>query len=212
MINPEYIFLYRLLHWENVEHVLLHGLCCREHPLTDPNYINIGHRKLISDRHAHLIPIPNAGVLGEYVPFYFAGHSPMLFLIMNGHKGVTQIPQSELVYIVVSFKKIKGHNLDFVFTDRNAKIAVANFYNSESDFDKILWDIVKNKNWQNDAENLARRDLKQAEFLVRGHVPISCIEGIVVKTEEKKLHFEALIKNLGLDIVVKQDISSKLYY
>jgi hypothetical protein len=202
----------RLLHWQNVEYVLMHGLCCREHENADPNYINIGHRQLILDRHEHAIPIPGAGNLGEYVPFYFAGHSPMLYLIMNGYRGVQMIRQEDLVYIGVYYSKIKEHELEFVFTDRNAMMALANFYNDESDFDKINWDIVRSKQWRSDETNLERQDLKQAEFLVRSHVPVSCIQAIIVKTPERKVYFENIIANLGLKIAVKQDDSSKLYY
>lgn len=212
MIEIDKIQMVRLLHWQNVEYVLTHGLCCREHENADPDYINIGHRQLISDRHEHTIPIAGAGSLGEYVPFYFAGHSPMLYLIMHGYKGVQKIPQEDLVYIGVYYSKIKEHELEFVFTDRNAKMAVANFYTDEADFDKINWDIVRSKHWGSDEINLERRDLKQAEFLVRSHVPVSCIQAIIVKTPERKVYFENIIANLGLKIAVKQDDSAKLYY
>jgi len=206
------ISLFRLLHWQNVEHVLKHGLCCKEHPKSDPDYINIGHRQLISDRHEHPIPINGAGNLGEYVPFYFWGNSPMLFLIMNGSSGVKQRPQEDLVYLRTSFLKIQEHNLEYVYSDRNAKIAFANFFNNEKDFDKVHWEIVRKRVWKNDESNRARQDLKQAEFLVRNYVPVSCIQTIIVKTEEKKLYFEEIVTNSGLNIAIYLDIKHTLYY
>lgn len=39
--------------------------------------------QLITDRYEHPVPLPNKGNLGEYIPFYFAGHTPMLYLIKN---------------------------------------------------------------------------------------------------------------------------------
>ncbi|WP_353128437.1 DarT ssDNA thymidine ADP-ribosyltransferase family protein [Parapedobacter pyrenivorans] len=65
-----------------VEHILVHGLCSAQHPSHDPNYIHIGHQQLITDRHNHPIPLADYGHLGEYIPFYFWGHSPMLYMIM----------------------------------------------------------------------------------------------------------------------------------
>jgi len=211
-IPPEKIWLFRMLHWQNVAYVLEHGICCREHVLADPNYINIGHRQLITDRHAYPIGLDGAGNLGEYVPFYFAGHSPMLYLIMNGYKGVEQRPQEDLVYILCDFEVIRQQNLSFVFTDRNAKLRLAQFYDNPSDFDQLHWDVINSRTWKNDADNLSRRDYKQAEFLVRDHVPVECIHGLVVKTEERKAYFDTLVDRLDIDIKVFWDKELKLYY
>ena len=145
MAVPENIFLYRMVHWQNVEYILQNGLCCREHANADPNYINIGHRQLISDRHNHPIALPNAGNLGDYVPFYFAGHSPMLYLIKNGYQGVAKRPQEDIVYLVCNFETIENSGLEYVFTDRNAKISITNFYTDKQDFEKLHWEIINSK-------------------------------------------------------------------
>ncbi len=209
---PENIWLFRMVHWQNVAYVMRNGLCCREHPLADPDYINIGHRKLIADRHEYAIPLEGAGKLGEYVPFYFGGHSPMLYLIMNGYMDVEKKPQEDIVFMVCNFKRIKEKNLEFVFTDRNAKIAIAKYYNQEADFDKINWEVVKSKDWEDKPDDFERKDLKQAEFLVRSHVPVECIEMLVVKTEDRKRYFEEIILSLGLNIPVHVDNKQRLYY
>lgn len=207
---PNYI--YRMVHWQNVEYILLHGMCCRGHTLEDPNYVNIGMRSLIADRHEHPVPIAGKGNLGEYVPFYFAGHSPMLYLIRDGKSGVEQRPQADIVFIVCTYENIKSAGLPFVFTDKNAKIAVARFFENEADFDKLDWSSINARNWASDESNLARRDLKQAEFLVHQHVPVNCIHALVVKTSERKEYFEEIIRNLGLPIAVYIDEKCKLYY
>lgn len=212
MSVPEKIWLFRMVHWQNVEHILRHGLCRREHPLADPNYINIGHNQLITDRHDYPIPLEGAGNLGEYVPFYFAGHSPMLYAIMNGYLGVQRRPQYDIVFVVSSFEKIQSSGLEFVFTDRNAKKAIANYYNQVVDFNKIDWAAVKSKVWENTIDYLDRKELKQAEFLARNHVPAHCIEMLVVKTNERKEYFEKIMRSLGLGIPVRVDNLQKLYY
>lgn len=212
MAIPENINLFRMVHWQNVEYILQNGLCCREHANADPNYINIGHRQLISDRHDHPIALPNAGSLGDYVPFYFAGHSPMLYLIRNGYQGVTQLPQTDIVYLICKFEDIENSELEYIFTDRNAKISVANFYTDKENFENLKWDIIYSKNWKNDDTNLSRQDYKQAEFLIKDHVPVQYIHAIVVKNEERKVYFEELLAKLALDIKVYVDTTSKLYY
>lgn len=212
MAVPENIFLYRMVHWQNVEYILLNGLCCREHTNADPNYINIGHSQLISDRHNHPIALPNAGNLGEYVPFYFAGHSPMLYLIKNGYQGVTKRPQEDIVYLVCKFETIENSGLEYIFTDRNAKISITNFYTDKQDFEKLHWEIINSKHWNNDESNWSRQDYKQAEFLIKNHLPIQYVYAIVVKNEKRKLYFEEILTKLALDIKVYVDKTSKLYY
>jgi hypothetical protein len=212
MVVPENIFLYRMVHWQNVEYILQNGLCCREHADADPNYINIGHRQLISDRHDHPVALPNAGNLGEYVPFYFAGHSPMLYLIMNGHQGVAQLPQKDIVFFVCKFDDIEKSGLEYIFSDRNAKISVANFYSDKEDFSQLKWDIIKLKKWKNDESNISRQDYKQAEFLIKNYVSVQYIYAIVIENEERKIYFEELLAKLALDIKVYVDTARKLYY
>lgn len=209
---PNPIRIYRMVHWENVEFILNNGLSCREHPNADSDYINIGHRQLISDRHNYPVKIDNGGTLGEYVPFYFAGHSPMLFLIMNGFSGVTRRPQEDIVFVATTFEAIQEHNLEYVFTDRNAKLSLSNFYNQQKDFNKLNWTAIKSKNWNATEDDLERKDLKQAEFLIRNYVPISCIKALIVKSENRKIHFEKLITKLDLNIKVFIDSTNKLYY
>lgn len=209
---PNPIQIYRMIHWQNVEHILQHGLCCREHPNADPNYINIGHAQLIEDRHEHTIPLDGAGNLGEYIPFYFAGHSPMLYIMKNGYLGVEQRPQSDIVYIVSNVDQIEQEGLEFVFTDRNAKLSLARFFNKRNDFAELDWNIIQSKSWINTDREPLRKDLKQAEFLVRNEMPVSSIESLVVKTNVRKSHFDNMIARFGLRIPVFVDNQSKLYY
>lgn len=180
--------------------------------LADPNYINIGHRQLITDRHIHPIPIEGAGNLGEYVPFYFAGHTPMLYLIMNGYKGVARRPQVDIVFLVSTIQKVLDEGLEYVFTNMNAKLRLADFYKDIQHLDQIDWTVVNSKQWGAQDGDLSSKDLKQAEFLIRNTVPVSCLHALVVKTEERKTYFDELINELELDLPVYIDKSCKLYY
>lgn len=201
-----------MVHWQNIHHVLQHGLCCRTHENADPNFINIGHRKLILDRDQHPINIEGKGVLGEYVPFYFAGHSPMLYLIMNGFQGVEKRAQADLIFIVCKIEDVIQSGVDFFFTDRNAKLKYVETYTDIENLDKLNWDCINTREWKNTEENYKKQDLKQAEFLVRHHLPVALIHAIVVKNEEKKAYIIEQLHNFGLNIPVHIDASNKLYY
>lgn len=94
----------------------------------------------------------------------------------------------------------------------HAKRSLAGFYREDKDFDKIDWEVVRAKKWNNTPEYLDRKDRKQAEFLVRYHVPVSCITWLGVKTEARKIYFEEMITKLGLPVQVFLDTKSQLYY
>lgn len=200
--------LYRIVHWQNVEYILQHGMFTRGHVNADPNYVDIGHQQLIGQRHVHPIPdFPKLGNLGDYVPFYFGTHSPMLYMIWKGLQGVTKRPQDEIVYFKSSLKTIKKHKIPFVFTDMHAKCGLANGYRHTRYLNEIDWPTVTSKFWFNTNEDLNRRDRKQAEFLVLKHVPASCIEEIIVQTPKRQGQLQAVANRLNSNIPITLNAS-----
>ncbi len=209
---PDNINIYRMVHWSNVQYILENGMCHRDHINQDPNYVNIGHNQLIRDRHDYQIPLDGAGTLGEYIPFYYAGHSPMLYLIMKGYQGVTRRNQNDIVFIGIRIENVFNSTLQYIITDRNAKIALAQFYNSPDGLNNLKWEIIQSQIWRNDESFLSRQDYKQAEFLIRDYIPVNYIDFIVVKTQDRKVYFDEILEQLGLNIPVYIDNNCKLYY
>lgn len=96
--QPDNPLLYRIIHINNLEYALKHGLYTRCHVNADPNYINIGDSTLITQRQNHPVKIiPPGGTLGDYVPFYFGPLSPMLLNIKTGYRGIIQRSQEDIV-------------------------------------------------------------------------------------------------------------------
>jgi hypothetical protein len=205
-------YIYRMVHWQNIPHILQYGLCCRTHQDADPNYINIGHRQLINDRDQYHVDLDGAGVLGDYIPFYFAGHSPMLLLIMSGRPGVIRRPQEDLVFVVCRIHQVSHSGIQYFFTDRNAKIKLARLFTEIGDLDKLHWDSINSRYWKNTEENSQQMDLKQAEFLVKHHLPRHLINAIVVRNKEKKAYIEEQLLIFDINIPVYIDNGNRLYY
>lgn len=200
--------LYRIVHWQNVDYILQHGMFTRGHALADPNYVEIGHQQLIGQRQTYPIPgFPQAGTLGNCVPFYFGTHSPMLFAIMRGSTGVQQRPQDEIVYVVSSVNTIVNCGLPFFFTDQHAKAALANGYNNLANLSAIDWNVVLSRIWFNTITDWNRRDRKQAEFLVLNHVPVVCINEIVVQTAQRQAQLQTIASRLNSNIPITLDAS-----
>ena len=90
--------------------------------------------------------------------------------------------------------------------------SITHFYNSVHDLKEVDWKIVENRIWKNTDDDWDRMRKKQAEFLVKDHVPVACIKGIAVFDERRKTQVEEIVQRLGLHIPVKIDKNRQLYY
>ena len=165
--QPNIIFLYRIVHIDNLDYILTHGMITRNHINADPNYINIGDTGLIAQRTDYPVGInPPNGVLGDYIPFYFGPLSPMLLNIKTGHRGITKRPQEEIIYVVCKLENVIAKCDKWCFTDGHAKTAITGFFNKTESLHEVDWDIVKERYWTNAEEDFDKMRRKQAEFLV----------------------------------------------
>lgn len=66
--------------------------------------------------------------------------------------------------------------------------------------------------WNNNEEDYDRMRRKQAEFLVKEHVPVKCIGCIIVLNEEKRIFVQNLVDTLLPKIPVRVNPDNKYYY
>jgi len=78
--------------------------------------------------------------------------------------------------------------------------------------DKVDWDMVSERHWKNTEEDFDRMRRKQAEFLVKTHVPLSCISSIVVLNQQRQTFVEEIINRLGLEIPVRVNPGNQFYF
>lgn len=204
-------YIYRLVHHKNVEHILRNGICNKNHRLADPNYINIGHKQLISDRNNVPVIDPPGGTLSDYIPFYFAGHSPMLYNICTGYGSVDKYPQSDLIYICCLLNSVVESKLEWFFTDGNAKNAITSSYNHIDNLNRLDWDVISSNNW-GAVYGQDRQRRKMSEFLVKDYIPVKYIQGIIVKNQTMNEFVSAVLAQLGLKIPVYIDSNNLFYY
>lgn len=186
MLDLNKIYLFRMTHLKNVSHIVGHGITHRNSINANPNYEPIGDNSLISTRSTK--KLPNGTLLGEYIPFYFAFRTPMLYVIQKGFNGNKVTNREEIVYCITSVQQVLDHNLDFIFSNGHAVDNLSDFFN-KSDIESINniidFDAVKTKNWRSDYDtDLKRR--KEAEFLVKDDLPKTSILGYVVYNETAK--------------------------
>jgi len=211
--KPDIVKIYRIVHIDNIEYLLVNGMHHRDHANSDPDYINIGDSDLIGKRHEYPVGInPPGGALGDYIPFYFGPLSPMLYNIMHGYSGVKQRSQKDILYIVCKLNDVIENCNDWCFTDGHAKMRISTFYNDLGNLDKVSWDVVAERYWRDTEDDYDRRRKKQAEFLVKEHVPVRCIYGIVTYDKEAANTVKQILDSFNLNIPVRINPEGKYYY
>ena len=202
--------IYRITHYKNLPFILQNGIHCPNSDIQNPDFIQIGFPSLISKRDNRPVPVEPFGTLADYVPFYFTPKSPMLYVItMGNHPEVIKTPPEEIIYIVSSIERLEELKIKYVFTDRHAKLAYAQFYTKYSDLKKLNWDIIKDDKWGTQY-GPEKKEIKQAECLIYKYLPLSAIIGIGCKTEGLYNIVKTMIQTSKQKIIIK--IKPEWYY
>jgi len=211
MSIPPKIWLYRLTHINNLADILQNGLVVATSPNANPHFTQIGDNALIKYRKDLDAPHPPGGKLSDYIPFYLGPRSPMLYQIATGFEGVKQFPQEEIVYLITSLDTIKSYKLSYFFTDGHARSLTSAKFTDDKDFAILDWDTIYATYWKSDDTDLRRKEKKQAELLVKNHVPLSCIEYIAVFNNGAKQNVLNLLQATAVNIQVRVS-AQQLYY
>ena len=177
-------------------------------------YQNIAHPGAQGARSVKSAPNPPGGVVHDYVPFYFAPRSPMLFVINGGRVVGCPWRQQDIVHLETTVERVTTGGVPFVFYDRNATLAFSTAYTDLAELDVIAWDLLTEvptldgfcKFWQSDANKLQyadRMERRQAEFLVKDRVPLECFIRIGVIDNQRAEEVGAILARHGLELPIK---------
>lgn len=162
----------------------------------DVKHVGIAHRHIKERRARRIVPIAPGGTLADYVPFYFAPRSPMLFAIHTGSvEGYTE-GQIEVLHLVTSVETIQKKKFPFAFTDGHAEIAFSRFYDDVSALDQIDWDIIKATYWNDTDQDNDKKRRRQAEFLVYQFFPWELVEEIGVINDTVAERVKGILSSL----------------
>jgi hypothetical protein len=140
-----------------------------------------------SSRRTAPVGLPPYGCVADYVPFYFAPRSPMLFKLARGGVPTYTGGQDPLIYLVSAVETVVGAGLQWLFSDGNCAAAVSQVFNDLSVLDTVVdWQVMDMTIWKNTAHDPDRMRRRMAEFLVHGRVPMTCMIGIAVRSESVK--------------------------
>lgn len=125
----------------------------------------------------HLGP---GGTIHDYVPFYFGYLSPMMLNLKTGRVEGYNEGQDPLIYLVSSAQAIATAGIKFVYSDGHGLASYTEWFDDLSELEKVDWNVVYQRYWKGDINDMDRQRKKQAEFLVHQYCPWSLIQEIVV--------------------------------
>jgi hypothetical protein len=202
-LNPNNGFIFRLTHISNLSNILMcGGIHCASSVEHNPNFVSIGRDDIIHKRARTEVPIFPAGMLSDYVPFYFTPLSMMMFNIITGW-GILKRQPDELIIIVSSLPKVKEIGIPFVFTNQNACSSGVKFYNSLEDLRHIAWELLQRHDFQIDHANPYKQLWYQAEALVYEQLPLKAVLGIRCYSNRSNQQIETLLKQHESKIPVR---------
>jgi hypothetical protein len=163
---------------------------------------SIAYESVQAKRAGTRVPCGPGGCLHDYVPFFFAPRSPMLYAI---HKGRVPCPngQDGLACIVSTAENIADEGIGFAFTDGHGIMALTNFYDDLRNLNRIDWKVMGGRYWQDTPAAPDRSRRRQAEFLVYNFVPWRCVLGIGVRRAATIDTVRASLGALGATTQVK---------
>lgn len=187
---PEHL-VYHFTHLDNLPAVLAEGGLLAD-TAVPPGVLatEVGDADVKGTRRRRRVPAGPGGVVADYVPFYFAPRSPMLFRIARDHEdGVPgRYPDGEdpLVYLVSSVELVVASGRPWLATDGNAAVAVTRFSGTVAELATLVdWPLMQRTYWAGDAEDPDRERRRMAELLVHQRLPLTALRGFATRTTER---------------------------
>lgn len=185
-------------------------------------YQNIAHAGAQGARARRGVPDPPGGVMHDFVPFYFAPRSPMLYAINRGNVAGCELRQHEILHLETTVERVVALDQPIVFYDRNATLALSVAHTDLARLaDVVAWDILTEaptldgfcKFWQSipaKPRYVDRMERRQAEFLVKKRVPLAAMTRLGVYDEAARARAQSILTRAGVRLRV--DVMPEWYF
>ncbi|MFD7893490.1 DUF4433 domain-containing protein [Streptomyces sp. NPDC059568] len=208
MLPPEDRHVYHFTHMRNLPSVLDQGCVNCDRIVREDGSLRVecGDRDIKERRRSRKVDPPPGGVVADYVPFYFAPRSPMLYKISKGSVPTYADGQDPLIYLVTTPRRLAAAGCDSVFSDGNC---AADITAIEGDLtllgSHVDWPVMRLERWNNTSEDPDRMRRRMAEFLVYERVPVTAVIHLAVRRQSRADAVRQLLSSHGctLDVVVR---------
>lgn len=146
--------------------------------------IEVGALGIKQRRRERVMRLDPGGTVADYVPFYFAPRSPMMYVIDKGRVPTYQDGCDKVIYLASTLERLAGTGLVVRLSDRNAVFAHAAVIDLEGDVDgHIDWDLMLSRYWHDTLSQPDRKERRMAECLVHQVVPWAAFDEVVAKND-----------------------------
>lgn len=184
-------YMFHFTHIENLESIMKHGLLCtNKKKEIGLKHFDVASETIQERRSKTKVTCGPKGVVHDYVPFYFTSNCPMFLSMLN----TKNVDQQYVVFLAIPISKILETSV--VYTDAAANtITPPNFYDDPKDLEKLSWKLIESRKWgYTDSD----RQLKMAEVLIHGSVPIEDIDIIITWNNSCKDKIADIFKKNGV--------------
>ncbi|MEV4625736.1 DUF4433 domain-containing protein [Micromonospora sp. NPDC049523] len=200
---PGRALIMHFTHIDNFPSILSAGKLVADSAVRSRLITDVGAADIKASRRRRTVPCAPGGVVADYVPFYFAPRSPMMYRIACEHRDgrSDRYPGGDdpLIYLVSSVDKIAAAGATWVASDGNCAAHLTRFTPMIRDLDDLVdWPLMRERIWKDVPEDQDRVRRRMAEFLVHREVPLSLITGYAVRTEDRKTELEHALRTTGI--------------
>ena len=185
-VGPPDPRIFHFTHVDNVPSLVASGALLADCLIRDTAraFAEIGNPEIKARRRAVRVPVSPGGVVGDYVPFYFAPQSPMLFQVAGLQALAGNKIQDQLIYLVSRVSLLRKC-ASLVVTDRNAARVTADFRADPDDLDELIdWSLMRAQLWRDTEAELDRKERRMAELLAHERVPLDAMVGLVTRSDD----------------------------
>lgn len=177
---PKPTWLYHFTHVDHLTSILTKGMVS-DSEVGDMLAFEAGDPGIKARRRHRSVTAGPRGVVADYVPFYFAPRSPMLYVISQGSVPSYRGAQRDLIYLCTTLEQLMGLGVAVVASDRNASTEVAIFADTPEGWAAegfIDWPLMDATIWKNVAEHPDRMERRMAECLAYRSVPWQAVQEV----------------------------------
>lgn len=197
--------IYHITHVKNLAAIVQAGGLLCDHLIANeaPFAVSIAHQHIKLRRAARPVqklnglPVAAGGCLCNYVPFYFAPRSPMLYTIDKGNVAGYTEGQRPILHLVSTAEAVAALGQPWAFTDGHAEMAVSDFFTELGALaTEVDWSVMNSIYWKDTVDQPDRKWKRQAEFLVHQTLPWTAIQRIGVFDQDIRRQVELILSTV----------------
>jgi hypothetical protein len=190
--------VYHLTHLDNLISILARDGLLANSAMQQQSisYKDLAYQSIQARRARIEVPCGVGGKLTDYVPFYFAPRSPMLYTIHQRNVPTYTEGQEALIYLVSTVEAIHQASLSFVFTEGHGIMATTEFFDDLAQLNQVDWQVMSLKYWFDTPDDNDRKRRRQAEFLVHQFFPWRLVTEIGAINAQMKRQVEQCLQTL----------------